>query len=207
MTLINGGRIVASTNSAGDAGDVMVTAGSLLIDGAGSFAGIVTNTGLGSGNGGDIKVDVTGNVTIMAGGEISTGSLAGTGSGGAIRLAAPTITTNKNGALSAAGGLSTCDPGSSLPRVAGWRGDRRRARYFLRFNPRTLSLRAAPRVGVKLTTSCTRSFTWRRLRSLRPALPGLTLMRTVPAAPARTRVWPNTAIFGTVVTAEMIPGA
>jgi filamentous hemagglutinin family protein len=89
-TILNNGRIVASTNSSGKAGDVTVTADSLLIDGVGSFAGIVTNTGLGSGRGGDIIVKAD-DVEIIRGGEISTGGLAGTGGGGSINVTA----TNK----------------------------------------------------------------------------------------------------------------
>jgi hypothetical protein len=80
-TIVGGGSITADTYTSGNAGDVTVQAGSLLIDGSlaqGYYTGISSNTGgasftsLGTGNAGRVTIMVAGALVLRASGEIDT---------------------------------------------------------------------------------------------------------------------------------------
>lgn len=76
IQLLNGAEITASTYSRGDAGDVIVQAGGITIDGlagGGGFTGIASRTYSASqGNGGQVEMTVTGVLEIINGGQISS---------------------------------------------------------------------------------------------------------------------------------------
>ena len=69
LALFNGGRIGSSTFAGGDAGPVKVDAGSMIIDGSAGIMAVAARAG--SGSGGDITVDVAGDLSIFHGGQIS----------------------------------------------------------------------------------------------------------------------------------------
>jgi len=88
--LQNGGQISTSTFGPGQAGDVTVSAGTLLIDG-----GTTTRqTGISSegsiGNAGTVSVTVNGQATLQSGGEISSATL-GPGRAGDVTVSAGTL--------------------------------------------------------------------------------------------------------------------
>ena len=74
-TILDGGAISSETFSEGNAGNVVVSAGQLLIDRQASdaFTGILSITES-AGNGGDVAVTVVEQATIINGGEVSTGA-------------------------------------------------------------------------------------------------------------------------------------
>lgn len=92
VVLRNGGQISTNTDTAGDAGALLVWADSLLIaDGArGLSTGIVSETGAGGGNGGIVEVDVDGLVKVYSGGQISS-STHGAGQAGEVRVYAKNL--------------------------------------------------------------------------------------------------------------------
>src|SRR5205823_14608672 len=87
VTLIRGGKIIASGNGSGNGANINVTGDSLVIDGQGYVGGILTLGGTAGGKGGDVTVTATGDVEIKAGGEISTASF-GKNAGGKIGVTA-----------------------------------------------------------------------------------------------------------------------
>jgi large exoprotein involved in heme utilization and adhesion len=102
LSVVNGGQISSSTFGAGDAGSVKVNAGSILIDGQGTGAGIVVRAEYGStGNAGNIEVTAAGSLSIVSGGEISS-STSASGSAGGIKVSAGNISIEGQGAGGAA---------------------------------------------------------------------------------------------------------
>ncbi|NMQ07851.1 filamentous hemagglutinin N-terminal domain-containing protein [Candidatus Accumulibacter phosphatis] len=92
LSLVNGGLISSDTNSSGHAGTVKVRAGSIAINGKGSFAGIFSNANPGStGNAGSIEVVATGNLSLVNGGVIASHTFS-SGNGGTAKVSAGTIT-------------------------------------------------------------------------------------------------------------------
>jgi len=74
MTLLNGGAISADTSSSANGGSVSVRAAQLTIDDQGSsvFTGITALSGFGGGQAGNIDVAVTGQISLLGGGVISS---------------------------------------------------------------------------------------------------------------------------------------
>ena len=89
IKLVRGAEILSNTISAGDAGAVNVTAGTLTIDGTGALpTGIFsTSTGAGSGDAGGIAVTTTGVLSVANRGFIAAGT-ASSGRGGAVKVTA-----------------------------------------------------------------------------------------------------------------------
>jgi filamentous hemagglutinin family protein len=102
ITIRNAGTISTSTASGGDAGAVNVAAGSLRIDtGNVKITGILSNTDAGSsGDAGSLVVRVSGDVSLLDGGFIST-ETAGAGAGGALLVGAKSILLEGGAQISA----------------------------------------------------------------------------------------------------------
>ncbi|WP_288130779.1 filamentous hemagglutinin N-terminal domain-containing protein [Accumulibacter sp.] len=97
ILLLNAGRIDSSTLSSGDAGSVRVRAGSLIIDGQGSTAGIGSAAYGSTGKGGSVDVAVTGNISILNGGYINTSTFS-SGDAGSVRVSAGSLSIDGQGA-------------------------------------------------------------------------------------------------------------
>jgi len=75
LTLVNGGRIVSDTHSVGQAGDIHVNTGALLLDGRdynGSTGIFSSASQHSSGHGGTINVDVAGDAQILQSAKVSS---------------------------------------------------------------------------------------------------------------------------------------
>src|SRR5262249_46058045 len=93
VTIRNTGSISSDAYARGNAGDVTVSAGSLLIDGGtfDIFTGISSDAIQGStGNGGIVSVTVSGSATLQNGAEISSDT-SGPGRGGDVRVSAGSL--------------------------------------------------------------------------------------------------------------------
>ncbi len=93
LTLLNGGSISSSTFSEGDAGDIVVTAGNVTINGEDSnFAtGIFTSANTGSsGHAGSLNLSIQNELLLLNKGYISSGT-EGKGNGGSVNINAKTI--------------------------------------------------------------------------------------------------------------------
>jgi large exoprotein involved in heme utilization and adhesion len=94
LTILNSGIIGASAFSTGNAGDVMVEADDLTIDGSASpnvYTGIDSDSNsTATGNGGDVDVITTNSLSLQGAGEISC-STYGTGNAGDVTVQAGTI--------------------------------------------------------------------------------------------------------------------
>ena len=119
LTLLRGGQIVSDTldRSAGDAGGVKVSAGTLTIDGNGSafptgiFSGADETS---SGNAGGIAVTTAGALSIVNGGRIDT-STASAGRAGTIKVTAGDLSIDRRD--------STFSTGITSQAASGSRGD------------------------------------------------------------------------------------
>ena len=95
LQLLGGGQITARTIGASAGGRIDVNATRVFISGeaaGGAFTGITAssdNATLG-GRGGDVQLNLSGSLEIVAGGSISV-STAGPGAGGSVNIAAPTV--------------------------------------------------------------------------------------------------------------------
>jgi large exoprotein involved in heme utilization and adhesion len=106
LVLRGGGDISASTAASGAGGNLLVRAGSLLIDGSaaqGRFTGLAAESGLTNGNGripsgraGNLTAEVTGALILRAGGEINV-STAGFGDAGTLTVRAGSLSINGAG--------------------------------------------------------------------------------------------------------------
>lgn len=88
LTIVNGGQIKSSTNTAGNAGKIRVRAGEVDIDGqdnTGVQTGII-NTTIRTGDSGEIDVGATGALRIRRLGEINASAYGPAGKAGAIRI-------------------------------------------------------------------------------------------------------------------------
>jgi filamentous hemagglutinin family protein len=85
-TMINTGTISALAFGTGNGGSVTLSAGSLLIDGRGSYAGIV-NSPFGLGTSGPVQVSVTGQASIINGGTINSNTISAVDAGSVTDLA------------------------------------------------------------------------------------------------------------------------
>jgi filamentous hemagglutinin family protein len=103
ISITNGGEISSRTLQSGDAGPLKVSAGSIAIDGHGNTGG----TGIFSlaesyGNAGNVDVSVIGALSIVNGGEISSGTLL-FGDAGAVQVSAASIAIGSQGSANASG--------------------------------------------------------------------------------------------------------
>jgi filamentous hemagglutinin family protein len=94
LTILGNGKISAATFGRGNGGDISVTAGDVKIDGSlgdgASVTGITSQSFLGDGKAGSVTIS-GGTISIVNRGEISAGTF-GRGNGGAISVAAETLT-------------------------------------------------------------------------------------------------------------------
>jgi filamentous hemagglutinin family protein len=114
-TLSNGGRIETSTYGPGHAGDVILTAGSLSIDGATSplYTSIASSAEIGSsGNAGKVSITTSGATTLLSGGEIQSITFA-LGNAGAVNLSAGSLMIEGGSPYYATGISTEAAPGSS----------------------------------------------------------------------------------------------
>jgi filamentous hemagglutinin family protein len=103
LKITDTGRIAANSTGTGNAGNIDVTAGSLIIDGAGAVFDSITKIPIAAGifangvtgNGGQITVH-TGAAQIISGGEIGTGTF-GTGDGGSVTIHADSLLIDPKG--------------------------------------------------------------------------------------------------------------
>lgn len=74
LTLLNQGTINSSTNNTGNAGNIRINAGNLTVDGQGVFETSINSDTFGSGDAGDIDIQVDGQLQILNAGKISSNS-------------------------------------------------------------------------------------------------------------------------------------
>lgn len=113
LVLASGGAISSSTASAGNAGVVRVSAGSVSIDNQTSSlqTGIFCNAEFGKGDAGSIDLAVTGALSVVNGGEISSNTFS-SGNAGSIKISASSILIDSQTSRTATGILSQAEPGS-----------------------------------------------------------------------------------------------
>lgn len=108
LNLINGGKIVTDTNNIGHAGDIHVTAGSLLLDSRNhvGLTGIYSSNDFDStGNGGAINIQVAGDAQILQSAQVSSTTW-GKGNAGDVVFRANNLEINGRG-LGVAAGISS----------------------------------------------------------------------------------------------------
>ena len=120
--ILNGGVIATNTFNTGNAGDVTLTSGALIVDGtnAPSVSGIQLPTGLSSaadeystGDAGRVTVTVSGATTLVNGGALVSATQ-GSGNAGDIELTAASLTIDDSSNFTSITGLTTTAyPGSS----------------------------------------------------------------------------------------------
>lgn len=112
LVLRNGGGIQSLTRSASNAGEVEVTAGSLVIDGGNYpfLTGISTSTIGGQGNAGTVAV--TADQIAMTNDGLISSSTYGAGNAGNVRITTRDLSIDGAGAAYATGILSRAEPGS-----------------------------------------------------------------------------------------------
>ncbi|MDP2371162.1 beta strand repeat-containing protein [Rhodoferax sp.] len=104
LSLVNGGKIITDTYSSGNAGDVFVTTGNLLLDGrdyAGSTGIFSSSSFLSSGNGGTLNINVSGDAQILQSAKVSS-STWGDGLGGKVVFKANNLLIDGMGNLAGA---------------------------------------------------------------------------------------------------------
>ncbi|MCP5086858.1 MAG: filamentous hemagglutinin N-terminal domain-containing protein [Rhodobacteraceae bacterium] len=97
VSILNGGTIGSATFGAGDTGEVLVSAGTLTIDGQDHdfFTGILSQAQPGSsGNAGSVTVTIDDAVSIVNGGAVSSSTF-GAGDGGQASVTAGTLTVDR----------------------------------------------------------------------------------------------------------------
>jgi large exoprotein involved in heme utilization and adhesion len=110
----NGGFVDADSDTAGNAGPVTINAGSITIDGQAEQSSTgISSTAYGlSGNAGALNVTSIGNLSIVSGGIISSGTW-GTGNAGSVTVKAGSIYINQQNNSIATGIASDASTGSS----------------------------------------------------------------------------------------------
>ncbi len=96
LEILNGGVVDSSTIGDGDALPIVIEVTDLVIDGGGTRTGIVSDTDLGSGKGGDIRITATGQVELFNGGQISSNT-GDAGNGGTVHVEAAELVINGGG--------------------------------------------------------------------------------------------------------------
>ena len=114
LEVVNGGSIQSGTFSQGHAGDVLIEAGSVIVDRQDSefFTGIASQANSGSvGNAGTVAIAVGDLLAVLAGGQISCSTFA-TGNAGDLSITAGRIDIDGKTAESATGIFSAASTGS-----------------------------------------------------------------------------------------------
>ena len=112
LLIVNGSVVKSVTRTIGDAGQVRVAAGTLMIDSQGSeFTGIVSQAGS-SGNAGSVTLTVDDALSIVNGGDVSSSTFAA-GDGGQVRVTAGTLTIDGQGSGFPTGIASQAEEDSS----------------------------------------------------------------------------------------------
>jgi filamentous hemagglutinin family protein len=101
LTLANGGQITSDTYANGNAGNVIVKAANMVLDGqgTGNFTGITSDALNGTGNAGAVSVTAANHLAVLNGGVISS-STQTVGKAGSVQVNAPIITMD-NATISA----------------------------------------------------------------------------------------------------------
>ncbi len=105
MSVLNGGRVSSATFDQGNGGSVTVTAGSLTLDGRAHplGAGLAASAQPGSsGNAGNVTVNVSGEMSVLNGGQVSSSTF-GEGHGGSVDVTAGKLTIGGQGHPTASG--------------------------------------------------------------------------------------------------------
>ena len=110
MQVLNGGEVSSGTFAQGNAGTATVTAGSLIIDSKGFTEGL---TGISSsanpdstGKAGNVVVNVSGEMQVLNGGEVSSGTFA-QGDAGTVTVTAGSLITDSKGFTEVLTGISS----------------------------------------------------------------------------------------------------
>ena len=114
LEVLNGGSITSSTFSDGRAGDVIIEAGNVSIDGQGSevFTGFSSQANRGSGgDAGKVQIAVGGLLTVVNGGIISSSTFS-QGDAGNVMIEAGNVTIDRQDSLSLTGIASQANSGS-----------------------------------------------------------------------------------------------
>ena len=109
LAVINGGEISSSTFSLGNAGNVMIKAGGLMIDGGGSnqFTGLVSQANTGSlGDAGSVILTVDGLMQLINGAEISSSTF-GWGDAGSVTINAESAKIDDQGTIGQFTGITS----------------------------------------------------------------------------------------------------
>lgn len=96
LEILNGGSIDNATLGDGDALPTVIEVTDLVIDGGGTDTGICSDTYLGSGKGGDIRITAAGQVALFNGGQISSNTY-DAGNAGTVSVEADEMVINGGG--------------------------------------------------------------------------------------------------------------
>ena len=111
INIVNGAQVGSQTSSEAKAGDVSVTAGTLLVDSSELSTGTY-----GSGRGGSVRVEVADTMSVLNAGEVSSGSL-GAGNAGNVSITSSNLILD-NGVVASAT-LGNGNAGSVSVRITG----------------------------------------------------------------------------------------
>ncbi len=110
VSLLDSGKIAASTFSTGKAGDIVLHAGTLTIDGTNGdrfLTGVVSGSSFGAhGDGGTVTVDVSGEARILGGGQILANT-SSAGNAGSVLMTAGALTIDGTSRTDSFTGIST----------------------------------------------------------------------------------------------------
>jgi len=115
LSVVNGGEISVSTSGAGDAGNLTVTAGEIVIDGQESeyLTGFSAQVESGvSGHGGDITIETCGTLTLLNGGTISAATF-GPGDAGSLSVTAGEVFIDGQESEYLTGFIAQVNPGGT----------------------------------------------------------------------------------------------
>jgi len=112
LSILNGGLVSSSSESATDAGYVKVSAGNIAIDGGCCSSSISSMANTGNGNAGSVEVTAANNLSIVDGGTISSDTY-GSGTAGSVKVNAGSITIDARESSSFTGIASSANTGSS----------------------------------------------------------------------------------------------
>jgi filamentous hemagglutinin family protein len=114
LSIVDGGSISSATTSSGAAGSIRIDAGSMSIDGRTNtgFTGITSQAAEGTGRSGDVDLTVSGALTVMRNGKISSETFT-TGPAGLIRIAAGSMRIDGREGVNSTGVITQANPESS----------------------------------------------------------------------------------------------
>ncbi|WP_162040295.1 filamentous hemagglutinin N-terminal domain-containing protein [Undibacterium sp. YM2] len=99
LNILNGAVISSSTYTSGNAGNVRVNAGDIMLDGAeanGPYTGLLSTTNKGTGNAGNVEATAKGKLSILSSAQISSATYAA-GQGADVKVTAAELLINGNG--------------------------------------------------------------------------------------------------------------